>query len=504
MSIWLTRAVPTHTRDWPRGQRFARAVWYEVDDIEVANLYDERGELRISCVPGEAVSEELVPGLVADGLLPVASTAEATDLYTAEFCSGLPVATSHKPKDQPCVSSALSVGCDSVSSNAPPRSTAHAPSASPECPGESVTCESATAARKPSCEGSGSAERGSTGLPATANAVQNARTTSESTRDERSSSSKKPADSGHEPSATSHQPPLDPNALAQLARGVAVAERCPFEPTGDVPSSSGHEPPATSHQPPVPRVCYVPPAYYYDPDRLAEYGQARWVRSADHPRRSEWGREWSISAAGFTGSHGRTLFDARRADRPGPPPGVSVAKYDGLEWRFLVDLDRGEFSEHGVAGWTGLVADGSGPMASGEGFTTEALRHGAENAGCPSGSAPPLEPNRPEVDQGTAEAQDATECEPACSSSVPSCLRGESLPAGDEPQAISHLPLCGLNDFPAPSPAMSPDERRGHRRVKIDGRIGWLFGPGSAEQAPLWRAWLSSLQAAFPQERSPA
>jgi len=51
MSIWLTRAVPTHTRTWPRGQRFATAVWYEVDDIEVANLYDDRGELRISCVP---------------------------------------------------------------------------------------------------------------------------------------------------------------------------------------------------------------------------------------------------------------------------------------------------------------------------------------------------------------------------------------------------------------------------------------------------------------------
>lgn len=62
------------------------------------------------------------------------------------------------------------------------------------------------------------------------------------------------------------------------------------------------------------------------------------VLSAEHPRRGDWGPEWSIALYGIP-SGGRTIFCARLNDN---------------EWRQFVDLDRGEWRNWNGP-WTPLV-----------------------------------------------------------------------------------------------------------------------------------------------------
>ena len=64
------------------------------------------------------------------------------------------------------------------------------------------------------------------------------------------------------------------------------------------------------------------------------------VLSSEHPRRAEWGPEWSINLYGIP-SGDRVIFSA--SINPGPP-----------EWKQFVDLDRGEWCHWGGP-WTPLV-----------------------------------------------------------------------------------------------------------------------------------------------------
>lgn len=203
---------------------------------------------------------------------------------------------------------------------------------------------------------------------------------------------------------------------------------------------------------PLPEICYT------TPERM-EFSNAKQFphRSDEHDRRSELGAEWQLMPYGIE-TPGRVIFVGYRngEDRP--------AKGDA--GRYFVDLDRLEFCPWGQA-WRPIRAEQgqAGPShaateylrgdeggidvagtsvsvasepdrllapvqsASGNRLThdrcqesrggfddSESWKHGAENAGCPSGSEKPV----------GLTAQHATECEPACSPSVPPCPRGES------------------------------------------------------------------------------
>lgn len=486
--VTLRRSVDTFGRLWPVGAELFVSQRY----CGVANLIDSAGVKRISLCPVDAfegpdedgsgtatMSPETLVTAESDDSRSPAET-EAVDLYTAGFTtetrrhgeggSDVDSGASLRSSD-----GLVAVGAHDRWSNGPPAEW------------DRVATETGRAA-------SGSTDRV---RPARYSPDSAAVSDYETVVFDDRGGEKQP------PLRHSSDVGFDPNVEAQLARGTASRVlaagpgvrwdpespgECPFEAgqflvSGDTAGSDPLEASPLEAPTPLPVVNYV------RGDHLERHGATRWVLSVEHARRHEWGPEWWLSPAGFPAGE-RVLFYARRLDRPGPPEGVKPS--DGPEWRYFVDLDRGEWSEWGSGEWR-PVADGLSLVASGEGVTTEALRHGEE--ACPTMTMPGATKSieNPTIAATAAMVMDG-ESSDLTSVATTRLTAPMTVKLSDARVAVDLGTQTGEPSlYPEPHAGMSLDERRGWRRV--DG--GWRFGPGLAEQMDVWREWLSRLRAYF-------